>query len=521
MITNAKKAALISNSTLDTYKKALKAGHIAIDDVSKKGQTALFFSGLEKAKYLIAQGININHVDNAGYTALVTYIVEKTNRYFSRERKEMINLFFENGLDIPLYMKNVKKIKKEQQEYTYMPEVEEMLDLISGLSEKNLKIAYEKYPLLFKEHKNKKLYEEISPLFYADEEGKAFLLSLGFDVNAENSNDENASFFIKSVEELDVLIKNGLKINDKQAGQFNDTFFYSLSKRLLKNAKLADKDKAKEEIIKIINYTKENLPEVNLLEFAGYSASGDNAVVLNILLKQNYLEYASKNFPQRYDENFKTALLTMLNTKSFKGLLKYAPSGCFDRIDEHMLFILKNSPSNFLDILPFVKILPEKKEALNILSDFCKAYNNNECKLKIKVEEFKQIFKYIKLDIKFFENDVKSYERKDLLNTILFSVIKNGDLFETLGNKMNIDLGGFFSEYVSSDFLLKNTTPQNIDVFYKYCVDYFKNPEMIKSLQGKKEFGFILKYIVEKEKNLIKDSLEKNNSIDKKYHKRL
>lgn len=520
MITNAKKAALISNSTLDTYKKALKAGHIAIDDVSKKGQTALFFSGLEKAKYLIAQGININHVDNAGYTALVTYIMEKTNRYFSRERKGMINLFFENGLDMHLYLKNVKKIKKEQ-EYDDMSELEEKFDLISGLSTKNLKLAYKKHPDLFKNHKKKKLYEEFSPLFYADAEGKAFLLSLGLDVNAKNRNGEDASFSINNSEELDVLIKNGLKINNKQVGQFNDTFFYSLSKRLLKNGKIADKDKTKEEIIKIINYTKENLPEVNLLEFAGYPASEDNAVVLNILLKQNYLEYASKNFPQRYDENFKTALLTMLNTKSFKGLLKYAPSGCFDRIDEHMLFILKNSPSNFLDILPFVKILPEKKEALNILSDFCKAYNNNECKLKIKVEEFKQIFKYIKLDIKFFENDVKNYERKDLLNTILFSVVKNGDLFETLGHNMNIDLKVFFSEYVSSDFLLRNTTPQNIDVFYKYCVDYFKNQEMIKSLQGKKEFGFILKYIVEKEKDLISDSLKQNHLIDKKYKKRL
>lgn len=521
MINSAKKASLISNSTLDTYKEALKAGDVAIDDVSKKGQTALFSSDPEKARYLIEQGIDINHVNNAGYTALMTYIMEKTNRYFSRERKEMINLFFENGLDIHLYLKSVKKIKKEQ-EYADMSELEEKFDLISGLSTKNLKLAYEKYPALFKNHKKKKLYEEFSPLFYADAEGKAFLLSVGLEVNAKNRNGEDASFSINNSEEFDVLIKNGLKINNKQAGQFNDTFFYSLSKRLLKNGKIADKDKAKEEIIKIINYTKENLPEVNLLEFSGYPASDDNAVVLNILLEQNYLEYASEKFPQEYNDNFKTALLTMLNTKNFKKLLQHPPSGYFDKMDEHVYFILKNSPSNFLDVLPLIKNLPKKEEALNVLSDFCKAYNNNECKLKIKTEEFKKIFKYIKLDKEIFSHDSKNYREKDFLNTILLAVVKNGDLLETLAHEMNIDLKKeFFSEYVNSDFLLKKTTSKNIDVFYKYSVDYLNNPEVIKSLQGKKEFEFIVKYMVEKEKNLIKDSLEQNNSIDKKYHKRL
>ena len=68
---------LFIHEDMDIIKWLVETKEVDIDVTNKYGQNALFNAGIPKTRYLIEQGINVNHTDSAGKNALFNPFIEK------------------------------------------------------------------------------------------------------------------------------------------------------------------------------------------------------------------------------------------------------------------------------------------------------------------------------------------------------------------------------------------------------------------------------------------------------------
>lgn len=514
MINNKEKHLIINGNNLKNYKIAVENNEISVHTVTGRGTNALFYANADKALYLLEKGIDVNKMDNQNNTALVKYIDERTNIYYCPEKEKIINAFFENGLDIKLYQKNVKRLIKDADFNEDLTMLEEKFDLINYLSTKNLKKLYAENPSLFKRHIAKKDYMQTSPLFYADRQGQEFLISIGLDVNAKNMSGENALFFVKSTSQIENLVnkKIKIKVGKENVNQFNESFFYALCRNNFENLSadstehLNFKITQTARLINIIEYFKKNYPDINLLDF-GYSTPeiGKSPYGLQILIEQDYLNYAKEKFPENYSKNFEKIIIAKVNDKDFQEILKDTPVLSFKKSLKYIELLLTNNPYNFIKILPYIKDLPIDNEAFSLFHKFTCSYYNNTCRIKINPKDLGLVFNYLKMDKSELD---KSGIKETLLSSIIENTLSDGEILKIIAKELDVNIKKELKESHSSTYLLTKTTKKNIDYFYDSEVEYFKNSDLIEIIRENPELDFIIKFLLNKEKEVLEKNIQ-------------
>lgn len=480
----------------EQYKKLILSNELDVNHQISNGSTALFFADIEKTEWLLRNGADPNIKNNSGYTALFDFMLSKSNKYFNKDLKVMINLHVKYGLNIEEYNKYVETYVYSDSIYksTYSEDSAiEGLDLISYLDIDNLKRIQAVSPQVLGKHIGKKEYIQHSPLFFADLESKSFLLKLGLDINAINEENKNALFYIKNIEELKLLINNNIKKE-----QIDENGF------LFGNS-LVNRDNISEYVLKdILSYFNNEFPEFNCVKFPLSQESYYN----NENDKKLFYYLDSQNFQTiRNNENEKNVAINLTNFLSTSGC-EYLLDNNFNldfNIGEQSFLLSIQNKKNFMKLLPTLGksgqlnlIEKDYSYTINQLTELLKKFNN---------QEFEKIKKY--LIINKFENLTEA----DIRKLSIYSI--NGkSKMEYLKEILDIDV----IKNLSAEDIIKDTNKSNIDYLYKNGFNYFEYEELLNDEVLGKTKLLIKEFMAKIERNSINDSLslsEINNNVKK------
>lgn len=488
-----KREKLIKSNNLDEYKEAIDNGWLSVNDVNSSGKTALFYADIQKMKYLLNNGIDKNITTPKGETALNSIMSRNIGK---NKKRELVNVIFSSGIDFNLYENYRAKLKNKQDR-----------DLVLYLDGDNLLKLYKSYPESFNDVRNLdyQAYDNMinPPLFEVDLKGKEFFLSIGFDINQNNSMGENALFYISNFDEFKLLADNGIDIYKKKNNSNN--FFTDLSHKIFQRNGSNDIDFSDNELLKIINYLEENFNDFNFVNEKNILGTSN----IDILDK-----YISSKFYQKIknDELEKEIIFTMMSRfycvdyfkdKNFNFNTYYKDDSLIRKI------ILKpGTEENILDLLPLI----EKQYLTSNHS------NSNDNKLiqalvnkNFNVEELKEIINYMPVDTFHLLN---VYKRE-----IIMATIKNVEKLDFLINRLNIDV----VKSINDIELIDNITTRNVNYFMNNYQD-----EVIEAMNkswmncNEKNVNIIKKFLINKErKELINDINDKQVSLNNTSRKRI
>lgn len=209
---------LFIHDNMDIIKWLVETKKVDIDVTNKYGKNALFHAGIPKTRYLIEQGINVNHTDNAGKNALFHPNFEKAqllvaaginvnhtslkqrNAAFYTTDPKILDLYSQHGLNF------------DQVDYTGRG-IFNSIGLYSLRNNDN-KLAY--LENLIKKGLNPKTQAK-NLLFHCIKEnfieGVSYLVSQhNINVNMDNYG-KNVLFHARDFNQMELLIKYGADIN--------------------------------------------------------------------------------------------------------------------------------------------------------------------------------------------------------------------------------------------------------------------------------------------------------------------
>lgn len=187
---------------IETEEEYLKVkDKIDINELNDIAENALHNADYQKAKWLVAHGVNIDHKDCFGHTALFKSDIKTTlfliksganvniidengcNALFYSDEPEKINLLIENNI-------TVNQINRDGENALFYTPAD--IDNVRCMIDAGIDIH----------HLNN---EGNSILFYADEHVTKFLIEKGINVNQLNKYNENAIYYA-SYEKTSLLI---------------------------------------------------------------------------------------------------------------------------------------------------------------------------------------------------------------------------------------------------------------------------------------------------------------------------
>lgn len=198
---------LISLLPLETIKD-LK---LNLQILSNRGKSLLFdLFDIEKMKYLISQGVDVNQLDYQKNTVFLCSPNEDTIECLRDIKKLLIC----SGLDVD----HINKAGRNLMYYEKDPVIQDLL--LSKMSLKTLNCQCKQY--------------KRTCLFFADDEKSKKLIQAGIDVNIR-SDKHTPAFKTTNSEEVQLLmLENGLKINETDSSGRNLFFYQSINERIIK-----------------------------------------------------------------------------------------------------------------------------------------------------------------------------------------------------------------------------------------------------------------------------------------------
>lgn len=395
--------------------------------------------------------------------------INKRNYLLNTTDPDMVDFLIKKGADLNTSPENL--VRKASLEKTKV-----LLDNGIDMNKINkYKIQYPHFISINRKKSGSSRIEDEDPLYsskYTSPEKLKILIKNGLNINHLDSKREHALFKTKNCELLEILIKNGINIKQINKDEENILFSFSLHERF---SNMENKNK-------IIEILINNGAEINQINKSG------NNVLFSMMTSRTNFSLLDFDF---LDDDYET-----------EGFLKIINYGA----DIHYINKAQNQNSLFL---------AHYKET-EILLDYCVDFYQEDSEGRFPV--FYQCEKYLN-SILMYDDQYNVMYEKNMLS--LLSLYENKGFDFTLKNKNDMNLIEFMCE-VLKKIEIREREPIEI---HKKVFDFLIKLELpVKEIFMKddyKDILFVKQLLIQKEKEILKNTLKENICLVDSKKKRI